>query len=90
LANGHYGTRKSWRSDGARWSFDEFVLGGGRPGIHCAVHAEMLSADTMFVSVADRRFWLRFKRNGDAVITWEERDSGLSAAPPGEGDKCAG
>lgn len=67
LKSGSY-SRKSWASDGARWVFDEFVLGA--PG-KCAVHVEMMDARTAFVSVGDYRFSIRWTRGRAEVLLQE-------------------
>ncbi len=75
-----------WRvqDDGAK-GFDELVVGiGGKP---CLIHAEMMSKDSIFVTVGHLAIWAHVDKQGNAEVVETEWRGPASQAPGVDGEK---
>ncbi len=62
--------------------FDELVVGGRVKGNTCLIHAEMMNRRSIFVSVGELRVWAHIDKNGQAVVTLIENDTGVKPWEP--------
>lgn len=66
--------------------FDELVVGGRVKGNTCLIHAEMMNRRSIFVSVGGLNVWAHINKDGQAVVTLIENNTGVKPwAPPERG-----
>ena len=55
--------------------FDEIVVGMGLAGHQALLHAEMMNARDIFVSIGPMRIWATVRRDGTVEVTNTEQDA---------------